>query len=118
MSSRAEQRAGTEAAEESERAEGASGRREWPVDQHGDSMVEISFQAHELIGLKDYSNIIVGPARITTLVSRNEPNPFSERQLANIAKGLNDIAEVVEVDVIAEQRGIALGTLEPGKIPS
>lgn len=85
----------------------------WPVDAEGDPLVEISFQAHELIGLENFSNITIGPAVIRTLVSRNKQNPFSERQLANIASGLNQIAQTVEVDVIAEQRQIALATLDP-----
>ena len=89
-----------------------------PLDEQGDPMVEVSFNATELIGLKDYSNIVVGPATVRTLVSRNTRNPFSEQQLKNIASALNQIAQAVEEDVVAEQREIALGTIDPSKLHS
>lgn len=85
----------------------------WPVDSDGQPQALISFSAHELIGLANFSNITVGPAVITTFVSKNKPNPFTDAELRNIASALNQIAETVEVDVIAEQRKIALGTLDP-----
>ena len=87
----------------------------WPVDAQGDPMVEVSFEAGELVGLREFSNIVVGPARVRTLVSRNTPNPFTEKQLANVASALNQLAQVTEVDVIAEQRDIALATIDPRK---
>lgn len=87
----------------------------WPLDAQGDPLVEVAFQAHELIGLPEFSNVTVGPATVRTLVSMNKPNPFTEQQLRNIASAVNQIAEVVEVDIVAHQRGIALATLDPGK---
>lgn len=87
----------------------------WPVDQEGDPLVEVSFQANELIGLKEFSNIVVGPATVRTLVSMNKPNPFTDKQLANIASALNQLAETVEVEVIARERKIALDTIDPAK---
>jgi hypothetical protein len=89
----------------------------WPLDAQGDPMAEIAFQAHELIGLENFSNITVGPAIIRTLVSINKPNPFSQVQLKNIASAINQIAQIVEEDIVAEQRVIALNTLDPGKQP-
>lgn len=87
-----------------------------PFDEQGDPMVEISFNATELIGLPNYSNIVVGPATIRTLVSRNVRNPFSDVHLVNIASALNQLAQMVEENVVAEQREIALNTLDPSKV--
>jgi hypothetical protein len=106
-----------EAIKNSERAAEASEQEltQWPVDEHGDPMVRISMQAMELVGLKEFSNITVGPARAETFVSRNTKNPFSEAQLKNIASAMNQLAELVEVDVVAEQREVALNTIDPAK---
>jgi hypothetical protein len=113
MSSRDEQRAQAVNAENSEKAADNLHPTNWPFDAEGDPLVEIAFQAHELIGLPNYSNIVVGPAVIRTLVSANKPNPFSDKQLANIAGALNQVAQTLEEDVVAHQRGIALATLDP-----
>lgn len=87
----------------------------WPLDADGDPMVEIAFQAHELIGLKEFSNITVGPAVVRCLVSVNRPNPFTDTQKRNLVNALNEVAELVEADVIARQRAIALNTIDPAK---
>lgn len=90
------------------------GLRSWPFDQNGDPMVEISIEGTELIGLKDYSNIVI-LARARTLVSLNEANPFTEKQLKNVASAFMQLGEAVEVDVVAELREIALNSIDPSK---
>lgn len=113
---REEQRAGAENAKTSDGIANNLSASAWPLDGTGDPMVEIAFQAHELIGLENFSNITVGPAIVRTLVSMNSPNPFTERQLANIASAVNQIARTVEEGIVAEQRSIALATLDPSQI--
>lgn len=115
---REEQRAGAENAKTSEAISNNLNADGWPLDAEGDPMVEIAFQAHELIGLENFSNITVGPAVVRTLVSMNRPNPFTERQLSNIASAVNQIAQTVEEGIVAEQRSIALATLDPSQIKS
>lgn len=78
-------------------------------------MVQITFQASELIGLKDYSNITVGPANITTFVPKGQPYAFTDDEAKAVTKAVNQVAQILEEDVIAEQRGIALGTIDPSK---
>lgn len=115
---REEQKAGHENAKTAEQISDTLRASNWPVDSQGDPMVEIAFQAHELIGLENFSNITVGPAVVRTLVSMNRPNPFTEKQLANIASAVNQIAQTVEERIVAEQRQIALATLDPSLVPA
>lgn len=87
----------------------------WPVDANGEPMIQITVQASELIGLQNYSNITIGPANITLFVPKGQEYALEDDDAKALANAVNQLAEIVEVDVIANQRDIALGTIDPSK---
>lgn len=74
---------------------------EWPVDEDGNPMAQISFTASELIPTGNYANVTVGPATITKFVKDD-----------NLAESINALAEIIEVECIAEQRTLVLESLQ------
>lgn len=74
---------------------------EWPVDDNG-PMVQISFTASELIPTGQYANVTVGPATATKFVTDD----------GKLEKHMNDLAELIEAEVIAEQRVLVLESLQ------
>lgn len=64
----------------------------WPMDEDGDPMALVSMTASELIGLKNYSNVTVGPASVTRFVNDDK-----------VKEGLEACAQEVE-GIIAQER--------------
>ncbi len=75
---------------------------EWPVDEDGNPMAQISFTASELIPTGNYANVTVGPATITKFVKDD----------GSLADSINEVAEIIESDCIAEQRELVLASLQ------
>jgi hypothetical protein len=73
----------------------------WPLDDKGEPMAQISFTASELIPTGDYANVVVGPVTVTKFVPDQD-----------LGDKLNELAETVEADCIAEQRGIVLSSIQ------
>lgn len=67
-----------------------------PVDANGNPMAMVSFAAHELVNLGNYSNCTIGPATITVFCE----NTFEAREAT-----LKEITQQVE-DHIANERGL------------
>lgn len=89
----------------------------WPLTVGGRPMCRIEFSAAELIPTGDYANVSVGPARITAFVDldraiADDQAYFSNPERANLVKAINELAEMVEGDVIAIQRNIVLEALQ------
>lgn len=88
----------------------------WPVGSNGRPMARIMMTASELIPTGQYANVSVGPAQITLFVdldrASNGGGFFTESEKTMMAKALNELAEVVEGDVVAVQRAIVLNTLQ------
>jgi hypothetical protein len=94
----------------------------WPRGVNGNPMQKIVMTASELIPTGQYANVSVGPAQITAFVDSDKeleldddghPLPyFSAEQRATIAQAMNELAEIVEVDVIAVQRNLVLENLQ------
>ena len=73
----------------------------WPCDDKG-PMVQISFTASELIPTGNYANVTVGPATATKFVPDD----------GKLESHLNELAELIESEVIAEQRVLVLESLQ------
>ena len=73
----------------------------WPVDDDGNPMAQISFTASELIPTGQFANVVVGPVTVTKFVKDEK-----------LAKQINELAEMVEADCIAEQRVLVLESLQ------
>lgn len=89
----------------------------WPLTPRGRPMCRIEFSAAELIPTGDYANVSIGPARITAFVDldrqvEDDEAYFSQSERANLVKAINELAEMVEGDVIAIQRNIVLEALQ------
>jgi hypothetical protein len=76
----------------------------WPVDEDGVPMAQISFTASELIPTGNYANVTVGPATITKFVKDGDSE--------HLSRELNELAETIEAECIAEQREIVLKSLQ------
>lgn len=91
----------------------------WPVGANGRPMARIEFSASELIPTGQYANVSVGPARITAFVdlgrSDNGDAYFSEEERDNLVKAVNELAEMVERDVVAVQRNLVLESIQEQK---
>jgi len=85
---------------------------EIPMNANGKPMVKIAMVASELIPTGQFANISVGPAQITAYIDPDNPEGFSETERENIANSLNQLAEIVEVDVIAVQRALILASMQ------
>lgn len=89
---------------------------EIPRGVSGQPMMKISMTASELIPTGQYANVSVGPAQITAWIDPAralDDNPyFSEAERATIAQALNELAEIVEGDVVAVQRNIVMESLQ------
>lgn len=73
----------------------------WPTDDKGRPMAQISFTASELIPTGQFANVVVGPVTVTKFVADE-----------NLADQVNELAEMVESDCIAEQRELVLASLQ------
>lgn len=87
----------------------------WPRDDNGEPMIQVYVQAREHIGLPDYSNITVGPSGITMFVAKGQSEILNEQEKAALASSMNQLSELLELQVIAEQRGIVLESIDPAK---
>lgn len=85
----------------------------WPRDEAGEPMIQISVQAREHIGLENFSNVTVGPNGATMFVRRGQDEILDEGERKALAGCMNQLSELVEVDNVAEQRGIFLGSIDP-----
>jgi hypothetical protein len=106
--SRAKADASTKRAQATTVAEPAS----IPTAPDGYPLVKIAIAAAELIPTGQFANISVGPATIEWYVDPREEDPISSAELENAAKALNQLAELVEIDVIAVQRNLVLESMQ------
>lgn len=83
-----------------------------PTAADGYPLVKVSIAAAELIPTGQYANISVGPATIEWYIDPRETDPIPEEEIANAAKALNQLAELVEIDVIAVQRNLVLESMQ------
>lgn len=89
----------------------------WPRGASGQPMMKISMVASELIPTGQYANVSVGPAQITCFIDQtralsNGETYFSDAERAVIAQSLNELAEIVEGDVVAVQRNLVMASMQ------
>lgn len=89
----------------------------WPRGTNGQPMMKVLMTASELIPTGQFANVSVGPAQITAFVDTQrlleaEEPYFSAEERATLAQALNELAEIVEGDVVAVQRNIVLENLQ------
>lgn len=89
----------------------------WPRGSDGRPMMKVLMTASELIPTGQYANVSVGPAQITAFIDASrdletEQQYFSDQERATIAQALNELAEIVEGDVVAVQRNLVLENLQ------
>lgn len=89
----------------------------WPRGINGQPMMRILMTAAELIPTGQYANVSVGPAQITAFVDQDRQlaegeSYFDDQQKSTIAQALNELAEIVEGDVIAVQRNLVMESMQ------
>lgn len=88
----------------------------WPRGVTGLPMMKVTMTASELIPTGQYANVSVGPAQITAFVDPdrllNGDAYFSAGQRAVLAQALNELAEIVEGDVVAVQRNLVMESMQ------
>jgi len=77
----------------------------WPTVD-GRPMVKIQMQASELVPTGQYANVAIGPAVITAFIDPENKNGFTDEWKENVATAVNELAEIVERDVVAVQRNL------------
>lgn len=102
---------------QAEKARASADSDSWPVGVDGQPMMKITMTAAELIPTGQYANVSVGPAQITAFVDQNRVIKdgdayFTDDQRTTMAKALNELAEIVETDVVAVQRNIVMEAMQ------
>ena len=102
---------------QAEKARASADSESWPVGVDGQPMMKITMTAAELIPTGQYANVSVGPAQITAFVDQNRVIKdgdayFSDDQRTTMAKALNELAEIVEGDVVAVQRNLVMEAMQ------
>lgn len=102
---------------QAEKARASADSESWPIGVDGQPMMKITMTAAELIPTGQYANVSVGPAQITAFVDQNRVIKdgdayFTEDQRTTMAKALNELAEIVEGDVVAVQRNLVMESMQ------
>jgi hypothetical protein len=87
----------------------------WPRGKSGRPMAKIEMAASELVPTGQYANVSIGPARITAFVDLDRDvngGYFTDTERETLTKALNELAEVVERDVISVQRSLVLESMQ------
>jgi hypothetical protein len=84
----------------------------WPHNADGKPLVKITMTAAELIPTGDFANVSIGPAQITAFIDPDAVETFDQDQKDTMARAINELAEIVESDVIAVQRNLVLESLQ------
>lgn len=87
----------------------------WPRGVNGQPMMKITMTAAELIPTGQYANVSVGPAQITAFIDTERSageTYFSQEERETMAKALNELAEIVEGDVVAVQRNLVMESMQ------
>lgn len=83
----------------------------WPTVD-GRPMVKIQMQASEIVPTGQYANVAIGPAVITAFIDPFSKPGFSDEWKENVATAINELAEIVERDVVAVQRSLVHMSLQ------
>lgn len=88
-----------------------------PMNQQGKPLARVMFSASELVPTGQYANVSIGPAVITLWIDLDrevgeEDHFFEPHEKAALVKAVNELAEVVEYDVLAVQRNAVLESLQ------
>ena len=87
----------------------------WPRGADGSPMAKITMTAAELVPTGQFANVSIGPVQITAFIdpSRDIQNEsyFDTSERAIMAQALNELAEIVEGDVVAAQRNLVMESL-------
>jgi len=88
----------------------------WPAGSDGAPMAKITMTAAELVPTGQYANVSIGPAQITCFVdvsrALESDSYFTKEERETLAAALNELAEVVEGDVIAVQRNLVMESIQ------
>lgn len=89
----------------------------WPRGVQGTPMMKVVMTASELIPTGQYANISVGPCQITAFIDADrildpDESYFTGGQREVLARALNELADIVEADVVAVQRNLVMESMQ------
>lgn len=84
----------------------------WPHTPDGRPMAKLEMASSELLPTGQFANVSVGPGRLTLFIDPQEDGGIPKEEQDNIAKAMNQMAELVEVDVIGVQRALVLESIQ------
>ena len=102
---------------QADKARASADSEAWPLGVNGQPMMKITMTAAELIPTGQYANVSVGPAQITAFVDQDrvvegDDSYFDNKERATMAKALNELAEIIELEVVAVQRNLVLESMQ------
>lgn len=79
--------------------------------------------AAELIPTGQFANVSIGPAQVTTFIDQarvlqEQESFFSDDERATLVQALNELAEIVEGEVVAVQRDLVLSSMQQQLAPN
>lgn len=102
---------------QAEKARESANSESWPVGENGQPMMKVTMTVAELLPTGQYANVSIGPAQVTAFVDpdravKSGDAYFTQDERSTISKALNELAEVVEFDVLAVQRNLVLESMQ------
>jgi len=95
----------------------------WPRGSNGQPMMRVTMTAAELIPTGQFANVSIGPAQVTTFIDQarvlqEQESFFSDDERATLVQALNELAEIVEGEVVAVQRDLVLSSMQQQLAPN
>lgn len=102
---------------QAEKTRASADPESWPVGENGQPMMKVTMTVAELLPTGQYANVSIGPAQVTAFVDpdrevKSGDAYFTQDERSTISKALNELAEVVEFDVLAVQRNLVLESMQ------
>jgi hypothetical protein len=80
----------------------------WPLTPDGRPMAKLEMSASELLPTGQFANVSVGPGRLTLFIDPQEEGGIRQEEQDTIAKAMNQMSDLIQIDVIAVQRNLVL----------
>jgi len=85
---------------------------DWAFTPDGRPMVKLEMSASELLPTGQFANVSVGPGRLTLFIDPQQDGGIPQEEQDNIAKAMNQMSDLVQIDVIGVQRNLVLESIQ------
>jgi len=84
----------------------------WPLTPDGRPMAKLEMSASELLPTGQFANVSVGPGRLTLFIDPQDDGGIPQEEQDAIAKAMNQMSDLVQIDVIGVQRNLVLESIQ------